>query len=301
MHPFLRTAAAIAVIACAAAPAYAQVNTSQVGASGSVSLNAGFVPDPFGVTVVAGGSISASSLGGDCRGNIAGRASFTLNYQAGDSYPLIVSATSNGDTVLAVLSPSGEWSCNDDSDRLNPAVRFDAPRSGRYQIWVGTFGTETEQAMLHISEVRSGGGQFSGEAPDFNLDPTYGFASLVSGFEPDPHEQELAAGGDYDAAQLQQQGCVGWIARAPDYRVYFTPGELGLPLIFSVNSNADTTLVISDPSGTWVCDDDGGEFGLNPAVRVDTPLAGQYDVWVGTYSQGTLQPSTLHVSELTTW
>ena len=54
----------------------------------------------------------------------------------------------------------------------------------------------------------------------------------------------------------------------------------------------------NDASGNWVCDDDGGNNGLNPAITFANPTSGQYDVWVGTFSEGTLQPSTLNISEL---
>ena len=109
--------------------------------------------------------------------------------------------------------------------------------------------------------------------------------------------RSISAGGSYDASNLQP-GCVGFIARAPDYRVNFTAGRGSLPLIFSVNAESDTTLVINDAGGNWVCDDDGGEQGLNPSITFASPASGQYDVWVGTFNEGQLQPSTLHVSEL---
>jgi hypothetical protein len=70
-------------------------------------------------------------------------------------------------------------------------------------------------------------------------------------------------------------------------------------LIFSVNSTADTTLVINDPNDNWVCDDDGGNIGLNPSITFANPVSGQYDVWVGTYAPGRLEPSQLNISEQT--
>ncbi|MBL8531565.1 MAG: peptidase S1 [Hyphomonadaceae bacterium] len=144
----------------------------------------------------------------------------------------------------------------------------------------------------------AGGDQTAGGLPDWQLDPTYGAVDLVSGFLPDPHTIDILAGGELDARALGVPGCVGSIARAPDYRVNWTAGSGQLPLIFSVNSGADTTLVINDPHDNWVCDDDGGEQGLNPSVRFVSPVSGQYDVWVGTYAAGQLQQSTLHVSEV---
>ena len=39
---------------------------------------------------------------------------------------------------------------------LNPSLRFNAPRSGQYDIWVGTYGgDDLRAARLHISEVAS--------------------------------------------------------------------------------------------------------------------------------------------------
>jgi hypothetical protein len=185
-------------------------------------------------------------------------------------------------------------------------VSWASPRSGRYQIWVGRFGVEgeTAPAVLNISELGAGEASIptvsgpTGDGPDYTLDPAYGSIELVSGFEPDPHRVSIAAGGEIAASSIGAPGCLGWIARAPDYRVNWTAGEGQLPLIFSVQSDADTTLVINDANGNWVCDDDGGNQGLNPSISFAQPSSGQYDVWVGTFTQGGLQNSTLSVSEL---
>ncbi len=290
-------AAAIAVACMTAAPAMAQsLNTSANGTYGNVQLRTGFEPDPYTVSVTAGGEIEMSSVNENCNGNVARRADFTLRYRAGEELPLIISATSEGDTTLAVRTPNGQWFCNDDTDALNPLVRFDDPASGRYQVWVGTFGSEPVAATLNISEV--GGQTAMGDRPDFTLEPAYGSIDLASGFTPDPHTVAISAGGDLDAAALGIPGCVGHVARAPDFRVNWTAGSGNLPLVFSVASDSDTTLVINDAAGNWLCDDDGGNNNLNPAITIASPPSGQYDVWVGTYADGELQDSTLHVSEL---
>jgi hypothetical protein len=288
----------------AAGPAAAQsLNTGATGTYGQVSLNAGFEPDPHSVTVNAGGPVEASRASEGCPGFIAARPSFSLRYTAGD-YPLYISVASDVDTTLAVRAPDGSWACDDDSaGNLNPVVSWASPRSGRYQIWVGRFGAEgeTARATLNISEI-GGGGQSDGGpidgGPDFTLDPAYGSIDLASGFEPDPHRVSIAAGGEIAASTIGAPGCVGWIARAPDYRVNWTAGNGSLPLIFSVRSDADTTLVVNAPDGSWVCDDDGGNEGLNPSISFAQPGSGQYDIWVGTFSQGGLQDSSLSVSEL---
>ena len=177
-------------------------------------------------------------------------------------------------------------------------MHIEDPANGRYQIWVGRYGVENEtvEAAVHISEVSGPYVEPSQAGPDFTLDPAYGVADLASGFEPDPHQMQIAAGGGIDMGALGVEGCVGWIAQAPDYRVNFTAGESGYPLIFSVASEADTVLVINDAEGNWVCNDDTD--GFNPKVVFTTPVSGQYDIWVGTYSEGDLQESVLNVTEI---
>jgi hypothetical protein len=133
-------------------------------------------------------------------------------------------------------------------------------------------------------------------AQDFNQNPNYGTVTLREGFPNDPAVTSVSAGGNLNAERLDDS-CRGFISNAPDVRLaYSTSGRL--PLIISVESRADTTLVVNGPDGSWYCDDDGGVNGLNPAVRFDNPRSGRYEIWVGTYSSGSLQPSRLHISEV---
>lgn len=294
---------AVAAIGVLAAPAYAQqLNSGATGSAGQVRLRANFQPDPHTVSVSAGGVFDSSTLGDGCRGYMDTRASYTLRYNAGD-LPLYIGATSDADTTIAVRGPNGQWTCDDDSGgNLNPVVSWETPASGRYQIWVGRFGVQGESAAatLYITEVAPAPQQEAGGTPDWTLDPTFGEIALAAGFIPDPHTVEIAAGGSLDASVTVNEQCRGWIAAAPDYRVQWTAGSGQSPLIFSVASDADTTLVINDSQGNWVCDDDGGENGFNPSISFSNPPSGQYDVWVGTYSSGDLQESVLHVSEVDT-
>ncbi len=298
------THAALAVamtLALSASPAFAQsLRTSASGTFGTVRLNTGFEPDPHDVTVQAGGPIDAANGTGEgCVGMIAARPTVTLRYRAGQ-LPLYISSESGDDGTLVVRDPSGHWVCDDDSGgNLNPSLRIESPASGRYQIWVGRFGTEngTAEAILHISEIHGLADATTQGAPDTSLDPAYGVLDLHTGFTPDPATVAIQAGGGYDASGLQAPGCVGFIAQAPDYRVNYQSGAL--PLIFSVASDADTTLVVNTPDGQWHCDDDSGEQGMNPSIRFDQPQSGQYDIWVGTYEAGDLKDSVLNISEVT--
>lgn len=133
-------------------------------------------------------------------------------------------------------------------------------------------------------------------AQDVNAAPNYGTINLTTGFSPDPRVIAVRSGGNINAESISSS-CRGYISNAPDVRLVFTAGS-SLPLIISANSSADTTLVVNAPDGTWYCDDDGGNEGLNPSVRFNRPMSGRYEIWVGTYGNSSLQPAELHISEL---
>ena len=118
---------------------------------GSVRLQAGFTPDPYTVGVTSGGNIQ-TNLGG-VRAWVANAPDFKLNYTAG-SLPLIFRAESRGDATLLINGPDGRWYANDDSNGLNPQIRFNNPQSGRYDIWVGSIPRDGTRATLFISEIR---------------------------------------------------------------------------------------------------------------------------------------------------
>jgi hypothetical protein len=135
-------------------------------------------------------------------------------------------------------------------------------------------------------------------AQNLSATPTYGTYSLSGGFNPDPTNIRVSSGGNIDAAKLGN-GCTGFIASAPDVRINYDPGSL--PLIISVSSNADTSLVINLPNGQWLCDDDSGNGALNPSITLRNVQAGQYDVWVGTYGETSAKSAQLSLSELTSY
>lgn len=133
--------------------------------------------------------------------------------------------------------------------------------------------------------------------PDYSRRPSFGTVNLTAGFPDDPRVVNVTAGGRLDAGTLGA-GCLGSVANNPDVRLNYRAGS-GLPLIISVDSRDDTTLVINGPDGQWHCDDDGGENGLNPAITFPDPGSGQYDIYIGHYAQGRSIPARLYISELT--
>lgn len=109
---------------------------------------------------------------------------------------------------------------------------------------------------------------------------------LTSGFEPDPSSTMIdlsyRSGNPPRTTDERGVACVGgfnWV----DLDIEFTASNLGLPLIISVGSNVDTTLVVQDPRDDFYCDDDGGALGRNPMLYFPTPISGRYRIFVGIY------------------
>jgi hypothetical protein len=130
-------------------------------------------------------------------------------------------------------------------------------------------------------------------AQNFELDPNYGTVELTAGFTPDPFVASVDSGGPTNAASV---GCTGFVTDAPDYRLNYTAGSF--PLAIGATSSSDTTIVVNTPDGEWVCNDDYGPQGLDPLVVFSNPMSGQYDIWVGSFTEGDVQPAQLIITEV---
>lgn len=272
------------------------------GLYGNVSLVTGFTPDPYLVSIVAGGDSAASEeLGAACTGNVTSkRPDVALNYTAGSSLGLYLYAEAADDTTLIVLGPNG-WYCDDDSHGgLDPGVSIDSPSSGDYLIWVGTFGSGVVDAELGITETLLGDtsgaatSSVSAVTSDFASDGLFENISLTTGFTPDPYTVELAAGGDNPALRELGTDCTGNVTSSqPDVVLNYTAGS-NFGLYLYAEAAEDTTLIILGPDG-WYCDDDShGDF--NPGVSLERPLSGDYLIWVGTFDGG-VADAELGISE----
>ena len=304
MFTFRHIAMAAALFGAAGTAAAQDINGS--GTYGTLQLGAGFSDDPRTVQVAAGGSVDSSqTIGGRCRGMIASNPDYTLEYGSGD-WPLYLSVDAQADTTLVVYAPDGFYYCDDDSaGDLDPGVYLPKPPAGRYQIWVGTFATNagTPPATIYISEVNYVHALADGAPQPSHLaqpgaNTNYSSVALRTGFTPDPHIVNVRAGGGTAVNQDLAQ-CNGHVSVNPDFRLDWTGGG-SLPLILSVASSVDTTLLVRGPDGAFACDDDGGEQAANPSLRYNSPASGAYEIWVGTFtSEDGGAQAALHISELT--
>ena len=140
--------------------AMAQPDFSRPPSFGTLTLRTGFSPDPTIVNVTAGGRLNAATIDPACVGSVANSPDVRLNFTAGSDLPLIISVGSDSDTTLVVNGPDGRWYCNDDTNGVNPVVRFNSPASGQYDIYIGHYQQGSSiPAQLYVSEATSAGAE----------------------------------------------------------------------------------------------------------------------------------------------
>ena len=120
---------------------------------GQINLNAGFMPDPYVRNITAGGTNNLTGCGAPgWAGYVTRRPDFDL-YWNGQSSQLTIAVTSVADAVLLVNAPDGTWYYNDDYRGTNPAITFQNPAPGLYDIWIGTYdGSRRNPGQLIFTE-----------------------------------------------------------------------------------------------------------------------------------------------------
>jgi hypothetical protein len=120
---------------------------------GTITLSAGFTPDPYTIGLEAGGGIAVRK--GNCSyGNVANAPDVDLNWQSSRGGNLYIYVVAPEDTTLLVNTPDGAWHCNDDGfGDGDPILVIPKAAAGLYDIWVGTYGSNIVKAALFISEI----------------------------------------------------------------------------------------------------------------------------------------------------
>jgi hypothetical protein len=125
---------------------------------GEVDLNAGFMPDPYTVSIVSDGSVDVEplELGDNCVGYATSAPDFRVNWEgaANNLFFYFRAEDGAGDTVLIVNDAAAQWRCNDDYFDLDPLVGFENPSPGQYDIWVSSYSSDvTVPGTLYITEI----------------------------------------------------------------------------------------------------------------------------------------------------
>ena len=150
----------IALVAFAVAGGFAGTaeacpNWQARAAFGQIALNEGFTPDPYVRNVTAGGGYGLQSCGFQWIGWAAAAPDFDLNYTTSGASTLTIRVDSNTDTILLINDPDGDWWYDDDGGRgAGAAIRIQNPKTGLYDIWIGTYDRASGiPARLIITEL----------------------------------------------------------------------------------------------------------------------------------------------------
>ena len=263
---------------------------------GSHALAPGFSPAPATFNALSGGDIAVKSLnlGDNCLGYAASDPDFVIELTAEFARITFLNA-SEADTTLIINLPNGSWACNDDTNGLNPALVFHNAPAGGYRVWIGSYAAEAnDESALYISEAGPEALPTTATGPDPERDPLYGDTSLAPGFQPRPFTIQITGGGRNQVADfIAGEHCRGYVAEAPDFSVSLS--DSFSEIYFALHSPADMTLLVNAADGSWLCSDD--YRGANPGIRLSFPLAGHYDVWVGSAEEDNYAAAIFYVSE----
>ena len=297
----------------------------------SLDLAAGFPLDPFLVSVNGGGSVDASQFGEGCTGFVNEAPTVSLNWE-GETDFVEAFFYSASDPVMVVQTPAGDYLCSDDANEmlLDPVIEMAQPANGRYNIWVGSYTPEQLIPGLLVLTTRSeiNLGTFDlaslvqrAPIPEDVLEPeevaprraeiTAGRAGAASMAEAeavlanediiDGVKRNVTAAGTVPAFELPADDtfCAGFIGEEPDFS--FDLEAEGDRLRVYFEAQADSTLVVQLPDGTYLCNDDAvtGD-NLNPLVEIPAPAGGRYNVFVGRVQQDEPVTGELFVVESST-
>jgi hypothetical protein len=136
---------------------------------------------------------------------------------------------------------------------------------------------------------------------EVNGSPNFGTQQIRAGFLPDPIEIEMTSGGSVSVAHAIGMWCDGYATSAPDFRVVFDGDGHRLRFFFVPSEgpnvpDADTVLVINDPTGTWYCNDDSYDTRA-PTIDIDPAWDGAYDIWVASLRSGNYVRGILVITE----
>lgn len=128
----------------------------------------------------------------------------------------------------------------------------------------------------------------------------YGSAVVTPGVNPTPvaivsgATQASSVGfGTLGLQAVNSGACRGYGTAQPDYIVDVASPLSTMNLV--VASDGDPTLVVHHAGRYWCSDDDGDA--MNPLLQLTGVEAGQYDVWVGSYSATQNINTTLSITQ----
>jgi len=154
------------------------------------------------------------------------------------------------------------------------------------------------KAVLAVAALGLSAG-IAAACPNWNNPTVFGSGNLNAGFMPDPvRVPRITAGGTQDLTRcFPGQGWFGYVVSRPDYRLFYNGVSPTGRLTFQLfSNNTDTVMLVNAPDGSWWYNDDSnGTF--HSSITFNNPMAGQYDIWTGSYNRSSNNPAELYITE----
>jgi hypothetical protein len=279
-----KTTTAIAALLLPLLPYAASAQTSGFAIEVGPSADSYF-PVRVGAHVFGQATDPAASFVRGCQG-------FVLPESAGAAFEVTermetLAFTGAGEGIVSMVlgTPDGLYRCALADSQGFAVTQLAGVDPGRYTVWLGAAEGSAIDARLiasdmpistielfglnvaELGEPRSGRFVYSASADTGRQELAMG-ASLYATSEMRPLSPEYCPGyGQFDAADA-----VLTLDQATDRFSVFAL------------SDRDLTMAVVGPDGTVICNDDA--FDLNPGVTIDGAQAGDYQIFVGGYSQG---------------
>lgn len=116
---------------------------------------------------------------------------------------------------------------------------------------------------------------------------------MAAGFALDPFLVSLNGGGEVAASSLDDQ-CAGYVNDKPVLTARWHGAADELKVFFY--SDSDSSLVIQQPDGKYVCADDFDPNVLDAQLTLTQPVTGTYKLWIGASDANQLIPGLLVIT-----
>lgn len=255
----------------------------------------GYTPVRVGVRVFGPVAEPASSFVRGCQGAVLPEAAGAAFDVAEGMNTLAFTGAGEGLTGLVLGTPDGLYRCALADDRGYVSTVVANAAGGRYTAWLAGPEGSVLDARLIASDTPVSAVELFGFDVARLGEPRNGrfVYSAVAGGE----RQTLLENGrlftDTEIRALDMQNCWGY-ARLDAADAVLTLDQATDRFSIFATSDRDLVMAVVTPSGQVLCNDDA--FELYPAVTIDGAEAGDYQVFVGGYSQGGEAYYTLYTS-----
>tara|TARA_R110002073_G_scaffold87564_4_gene207868 strand:+ start:229 stop:2028 length:1800 start_codon:yes stop_codon:yes gene_type:complete len=258
--------------------------------SGGFAIEVGPPADPFtpvrvDARVFGTATDPASGFVRGCQGFVLPQGDAALFEVTARMESLAFTGAGDGVVSMVLETPEGLYQCALADQQGLASAQLAGVSPGAYRVWMGGAQGAAIDARLIASDRPVTAVELFGLDVSALGEPRAGrhvFAATASG-----GRQELALRAmlyaDSELRPLSPEYCPGYgRLDAPDAVVTLDRAQDQISL-FAV-SDRDLTMAVVSPDGSVICNDDA--FELNPGVTINAAAAGDYQVFVGGYSQG---------------